>query len=159
MFTFGLEAKIGKVAMEWNAAHIVVFGLFVGFTGLPKEMAAEIFYALKADSAQRDITKAAALSALRSNNGSDELIEKVTKVFNDIGRLAGDRNKTVHAGFSVDADGYGRFDPYHPKTEYRQKLLSRLQNDEEILLRITDDIVDLFNEAAEFLEWPEELLS
>ena len=52
-----LAHLVGEINVEWNEAHSWVFGIFSALLG-DHERAKAIFFALRIDSAQRDITTA-----------------------------------------------------------------------------------------------------
>ena len=55
---------IGSVVIAYNKIHWVISVLFVAFSGMPAEEARDVFFALKSDRLQRDITLAAGKTAL-----------------------------------------------------------------------------------------------
>ena len=92
----GQAELVGRVAIKWNSTHYAVYLLFETITGMTA--AWEVFWALKADTAQRDITLGAAVPLLKDQ---PELLRRLRMSFNKLGALAGERNAIVHAAWSV----------------------------------------------------------
>jgi hypothetical protein len=87
-----LVAMIGRVTVSWGDIHYAVFQLFVEITRMPNALAESIFFTLRSDATQRDITSAAAKHVL-----SEDLYVRVNTVFRQIAKVAGERNVVVHA--------------------------------------------------------------
>ena len=85
-------AMIGRVTVSWGDIHYAVFQLFVELTGMPNALAESIFFTLRSDATQRDITAAAAKQVL-----SEDLFNRVSAVFKQIAGAAGERNVAIHA--------------------------------------------------------------
>ena len=92
----GQAELVGRVAIRWNSAHYAVFLLFETITGMTA--AWEVFWALKADTAQRDITLSAAVPLLKDQ---PDILRRLKESFNKLGALAGERNAIIHAAWSV----------------------------------------------------------
>jgi hypothetical protein len=89
-------AMLGKVSLAWNDVHSMVFAIFADLTGMSWERAEAIFFSLKADQAQRDITLAVMADVLSTENDLP-LKELGTALLGQIGSLAGERNVATHA--------------------------------------------------------------
>lgn len=89
-----LATNIGRITIAWNDIHFFVFTMFWRMNGNDPAKAMDIFFALRADSAQRDITAGLANSALAP---WPELQQQAISALNAIGKLAGRRNAFVHA--------------------------------------------------------------
>src|SRR5216684_2202670 len=61
-------AMIGRVAVAWNDVQFAVSQIFWLLSGMPQKRAHAVFFALRTDAAQRDITNAAALDVLSDDN-------------------------------------------------------------------------------------------
>jgi hypothetical protein len=92
---------IGRVAAGWVDVNYLIYLLFVDFSGMPSEQAKDVFFALKADYAQRDITLAAGQAALAKH---PDLWESFRRLIKEIGGLAGERNAAVHTMWSLHWD-------------------------------------------------------
>ncbi|HEX4739383.1 MAG TPA: hypothetical protein VH331_17685 [Allosphingosinicella sp.] len=156
------EAKVGEIAMTWNGMHVAIFCLFAAVTRLKRAQAAAIFYALKADSAQRDITRAAAVARLSTRKGAaaQQLSQRITSLFDDIGRYAGIRNGIVHGALVFDQFGYGAVDPFNPPsvTSPKHRLFGHLDREATRIDELAERTVAIFNETAEFLKLPPKFL-
>jgi hypothetical protein len=84
---------VGMVAVSWNGAQESLYLMFVVLMGLRKPEAEAIFFTLKADSAQRDITRELAKAVLAHNA---DLLKRTTEAINAFDRLAGERNAAIH---------------------------------------------------------------
>jgi hypothetical protein len=84
---------IGMVAVSWNGAQESLYLLFVVLMGLKKPEAEAIFFTLKADSAQRDITRELAKVILASNA---DLSKRTTDAITAFDKLSGERNAAIH---------------------------------------------------------------
>jgi hypothetical protein len=93
---------IGRVAMAWNSVQYMIFLLFTRLSGLSPSKAEAIFFALKADAAQRDITSELAAVALKAR---PPLLARCNTILRDIGKRAGERNAATHTIWEVGAAG------------------------------------------------------
>jgi hypothetical protein len=87
-----LAASIGRITMSWGDIHFALFQLFTTATGMPKEAAEAIFFSLRTDAAQRDITAAACRTAF-----PEDLYGRINNAIKRVGGLAGERNVAIHA--------------------------------------------------------------
>jgi hypothetical protein len=88
-------AMLGHVSLAWNDCHFMVFNIFHTLSGMAWMQAQAVFFALKADQAQRDITAALLQSALGTPSGA-AILERGTQLLGQIGGLAGERNAATH---------------------------------------------------------------
>jgi hypothetical protein len=94
---------IGQVVLEWNHMHDMIFHSFWQLSGMSREQAQAVFYALKADSAQRDIT--AALAKVRLSEYPDLQATFLTLI-KQAGQLNGERNAAIHTTWTVSVPDY-----------------------------------------------------
>jgi hypothetical protein len=87
-------ALVGRVSIAWNDVQFEIFKLFAAVSGMPEVRAEAVFFALRNDRSQRDITLAAALNALLDNG---DLFSRCEAAINDAGKLSGERNAVMHA--------------------------------------------------------------
>ncbi len=92
---------IGTVATTWNGAQESLFFVFVALMGMRKPDAEAIFFTLKADSAQRDITGALAKVVLAENT---DLLKRVSDSIKAMDLLAGERNAAIHTMWRAALD-------------------------------------------------------
>lgn len=142
---------IGQVTIAWNGVQAMVHAFFLKFSGMPLDKANAVFFALKQDSAQRDIT----LAVCRTSLGEGASIwPRLKGCFNAIETLAGERNATIHTLWAIQMPA-GVLIP-HPTAIHHRKLqvanhrqqFKRLR--EEIGRRF-DEMVTLFAEAGDAL--------
>ena len=84
---------IGRVVISWNEVQWMVYRLFVTFSAMPPQQAQDVFFSLRSDASQRDLTLAAGKSALATH---PKLWQKFRTAMCDIGTLAGERNAAIH---------------------------------------------------------------
>jgi len=84
---------IGRVVIAWNEVQWMVYRLFVVFSGMSEDQAKDVFFSLRSDSTQRDLTLAAGKSALAK---SPTLWNKFRITMCAIGTLASERNAAIH---------------------------------------------------------------
>lgn len=81
--------------MAWNGAQEMLFLLFQRLTMAKPDISEGIFFALKSDAAQRDITIAAAKGALKGEE-NEATLKAIKSAIKRLGNLASERNETVH---------------------------------------------------------------
>ena len=95
---------IGSVVIAYNKVQWVISVLFVALSGMPAEEARDIFFTLKSDRLQRDITLAAGKTALA---GHPALWERFETTLEKVNELAGERNAAVHTMWAIDWQYWG----------------------------------------------------
>lgn len=90
---------IGQVTIAWNDVHHLVYLTFEQLSGLSEEMAESLFFSLRSDAGQRDLTMAAARVALQAD---PERLKALTTIINGVGKLAAIRNEAIHTAWAVD---------------------------------------------------------
>jgi hypothetical protein len=108
---------IGHVTISWNTAQSLVFVLFSSLSRLTYDEAQAIFFALKADTAQRDITRELGKVTLAAD---EALASEFSAAFNDLQVLSGQRNAAIHTMWSVLTQE-GRITP-SPTVPYHKSL-------------------------------------
>lgn len=133
-----LVAMIGRITVSWGDIHYAIFQLFVELTGIPNALAETIFFKLRSDATQREITEAAAKHVL-----SEELFDRVTAVFKQIGCIAGERNVVVHAMWATHyPSGHVTPNPW-----VQGPRLLRKQEFDKQFAELEDKLKDLFREV------------
>jgi hypothetical protein len=92
---------IGKINMSWGDCQFFVYIIFVHLMGYDPTKAEPIFFALKTDRAQRDITTALAGVVLGKH---PKLLRKITTTFGNLETMAGRRNDVIHAMWGIQYD-------------------------------------------------------
>ena len=95
-----LALVIGRANIAWNDVHTAIFGLFREMSGMPWAAADAVFFSLRNDSAQRDIT--AALAKVTLSKKPDER-DKLLAILNGVGKKAAERNAAIHTAWFVRA--------------------------------------------------------
>lgn len=85
---------IGQITMQWTTVQVAISYLFRRLSGLDPTRADAIFFCIKSDTTQREMTLALARKVLTP---LPELLEKLEKTFDKIGRYSGERNAAAHA--------------------------------------------------------------
>lgn len=162
--------EIGQLALNWNSMHAIIFLLFQGLTGMPRSMAAAIYFAVKSDAAKRAMTRAAAVSILAISNVAElsekdsvekgEMLARIKTALIKIDALRDARNGAVHGAILLDRRGYMMVDPFFTDMDKNQfTLFGRLQAGEDMLGDVVEQVVTIFNDCAKLLSWPPELVS
>jgi hypothetical protein len=111
---------IGSVVIAYNKVQWVIFVLFVALSGMPAEEARDIFFALKSDRLQRDITLAAGKTALAEHPA---LWERFETILENINELAGERNAAVDTMWAIDWQYWGVPSLYFPKVGFASEAI------------------------------------
>ncbi len=90
---------IGHLTIAWNTAQHAVYSLFEIASDLTPEAAQAIFFAVKSDSAQRDITLALCQVEMRGEDS--DLLPAVENGIRGLNWLAGDRNAAIHTMWDI----------------------------------------------------------
>lgn len=113
---WALAPLIGRVTIAANNAQhlvLIIFDILVR----DGDLARAIFFSLKSDAAQRDITLAAMAVRLR---GAPELLERGRKAFQRLADLSGERNAAIHTIWAVEGSNK-RYSPA-PGAEHHKRL-------------------------------------
>jgi hypothetical protein len=139
-------ALVGHVTLAWSNIHSQVFRIFALLCGTTKRQSEAIFFALKSDASQREITL-----AVINETVSEPLRDKGKAIFGRINGLAGDRNLAAHtmwatlmpAGMIIPNPSVRR--PSRLKDDFElqfQTLIERLRELFRELMKFTQEIVD-----------------
>jgi hypothetical protein len=137
---------IGMVAVCWNGAQEFLYLMFVVLMGMRRAEAEAIFFTLKADTAQRDITRALAKVALAHNA---DLLRRTTDAITTFDNLAGERNAAIHTMWHASTETatiapspyvkhHGALKPDH-RSQFLN-LASKLSDLEDQLFALTQEI-------------------
>jgi hypothetical protein len=126
---------IGRVTMQWTTIQAAVSHLFRRFSGLDPLRAEAIFFAVKSDTIQRDMTLAAARIAL---SPFPDLLERTESLFAKIGRLSSERNAATHTMWAVKMPE-GRVTPYPSSNQHRRlKIDDHRAQFEQLIAQLND---------------------
>ncbi len=95
-----LYRLIGVIAHESSFAHWLVFEMFRIALKMDREEASGLYYALRADSGQRDLTVSVLEDRLAAPEYS-ELLARVKKTFTELGKASGRRNGFIHTPWAM----------------------------------------------------------
>ncbi len=96
-----LARILGQCTLAWTACHTEVFLMFVLVTKMDTEVARSVFFALRADNSQRDIT----LAAIRSCKAKAKIKAAAEKLFDTLRKNSNERNAAIHQMWSRTHDG------------------------------------------------------
>jgi hypothetical protein len=140
-------ALICRVTIKWNTVQMMVYLLFRQLCKLPSDQAQAIFFGLKADSAQRDITRDLAAVVLAPHKA---LADRTKTAISNLDRLAGERNAAVHTMWAVmSLEGDVTPVPglrHHGKLE--KDFTSQFQRLERDLSTLLEQFLELRNDIA-----------
>ena len=95
-----LHRLIGCFAQESSMAHWLIFEMFRTILSMDRDQASELYYTMRADSAQREVTLAVLTDRLTSPEGI-KLLERIKIAFNEVGKTSGRRNGFIHTPWSM----------------------------------------------------------
>jgi len=84
---------IGRVVISWNEVHWAVYALFLELSGMDPDRAKDVFFSIRNDSSQRDMTLTAGKTALVAH---PTVWESFRTTINALDKLAGERNAAIH---------------------------------------------------------------
>lgn len=120
-----LHSLIGRIVVVTNSAHWCVFEMMGILLNTSREDTTPIYYSLKADAAQRDLTKAIATDVLADSRESD-LLARVNSAIDELGKAAGIRNAFIHSHWTMEHSSEGRkwtcAGKPHPKLDLKNPL-------------------------------------
>jgi hypothetical protein len=135
-------ALVGHVTLAWSNIHSEVFEIFSLLCGMQGRRSEVIFFALKSDASQRDVTLAIINEIL-----SEPLRNKAKTLFGRISGFAGERNLAAHTMWATRMpDGN-----ITPNPTIRQPSLLRQDYEQQfntLIVRLRDlfrDMLDLRN--------------
>jgi hypothetical protein len=132
---------IGRVTMQWTTIQAAIAQLFRRLSGLDASRSEAIFFAVKSDSSQRDMTLALARIALNEHH---ELLRRLIKLFNLLGDLSGERNAVTHAMWAVKMPE-GRVTPMPRRGQHRRLKIEDHRAQFDTLLR---DLSQMFRDLV-----------
>lgn len=88
-----LASAAGKVTLAWGSIHGAVFGIFWMSSGMSQEQAEDIYFSIRSDSLQREVTLKSAGHFLADH---DQIRSELKSIFRRIDNLASHRNSVVH---------------------------------------------------------------
>lgn len=155
---------IGNVTIAWNTAQSLVFAIFSVMSRIAPESdnAAAIFFALKSDIAQRDITTAVIESELGTSAHPEhkKLAERLKRPIHKLNSLSAERNAAIHTMWSfVSGDEHenGRVLPssgviHNPVLDINDAA-GQFERLEAKLGSVIDALLSCLTEAREFRAW------
>jgi len=150
---------IGNVTIAWNTAQSLVFTIFSVASGMKYDNAVAVFFALKTDFAQRDITIAVLDSELTGKTPEvEKLRDRIKRPINKLNSLASERNAAIHTMWGyVHEEGDVKVAPqpsvkHHPslKVDDAAAQMVRL---EEKLGSVVDTLIRSLHELGEYRAW------
>ena len=84
---------IGHIVISWNEVHWAVYALFLELSGMDPDRAKDVFFSVRNNSTQRDMTLAAGKNALTAH---PTIWESLRMTINELDKLAGERNAAIH---------------------------------------------------------------
>lgn len=146
-------ALVGHVTLAWSNIHSQVFRIFALLCGLNGRRSEAVFFALKSDASQREITLAVINESL-----SEPLRKKGAVIFGRINGLAGERNLAAHtmwatlmpAGKIIPDPSVRK--PPRLKDDFEQQFQSLIGKLRELfreLMRFNQEIVEEMDQRSE----------
>lgn len=145
-----LYESIGAIVVTMNTAHWLVFEMMSLLLNTSREDTVPIYYSLKADAAQRDLTLAIAADRL-THPIEAGLLSRISAAVNDLGKLSGVRNAFIHTHWMQQSSSSGvRFaceGKPHPKLDLNDPL-----GQAKKLLTSLDELIDRLGDLCDELE-------
>jgi hypothetical protein len=135
-------AILGHVAVAWNDVHWMLYRVFHTLSGMSEAQAKAVFFALKADSNQREIVQALAKSTLL--RWPTELAQFIS-LMKRTNVVAGDRNAATHTMWATHYPS-GRVMP-NPWTPRHGSLTDDY---EQQFLTLTKELREIFRDLITF---------
>lgn len=134
---------IGHVTMIWNMAQHAVFVLFQAVSELPSDAAQAVFFTIRQDSAQRDVTLALCEAVLIKDDA--DILAAIRNAITRLNKLSGERNAAVHTIWNVSEIKERGFLRPNPSIRFHSKKLGpdvrrQFQDLYTELARLTVDI-------------------
>ncbi len=107
---------IGRVTMQWTTIQVAISKVFHCLSGLDATKSEAVFFAVKSDGSQRDMTLSLGRIVLERH---PELFQRMIKLFNSLGDLSGERNAVTHAMWAVKMPE-GRLTPIPSRGQHRR---------------------------------------
>jgi len=146
-----LALLIGRVCMAWNELQYTIYGLFEVTSELEPNAAGAAFFSLKADTAQRDLVQALFSAQFQ---GRPDLVKKLTKAMNEIGKMSGERNAAIHTAWSYWASEH-RMGPSMAWIAHKSLKGNPAHHFSDLVRRIDDQcevIWEVFDEALALMQ-------
>ncbi len=130
-----LAKSIGRASMVWNDVQSEVFFLFKKLSKMDLSSAEAVFFAVKTDASQREMTAALAKIELKDDPNN---LDRVLNNLKEAGNLAAQRNVAIHTAWLVGED-------YMPRLYGRLTRPKALRDDAENQFKeLHDVLVSLF---------------
>jgi len=91
---------IGMVTIKYNEAQAAVLVIFVLLSDLNRDVARTLFFSVKSDAGQRDMTIALANTKLAETHPEDR--RNVVAAIENLSSLSGERNAAIHTMWYLD---------------------------------------------------------
>ncbi len=92
-----ISQLVGKINIEWGDLQFYVYSIFVHLMEDNVLAAEPIFFGIRSDATQRNITASLADTVLKYTAGAEALRKDTKDLFAEIGKLGGRRNDAIHA--------------------------------------------------------------
>lgn len=149
-----LHRRIGLIAQESSFSHWLIFEMFRLILKMDRDEASGLYYTLRADTAQRDLTLVVLSDRLKSVSEL-ELLGRIKSAFDIVGRCSGRRNGFIHTSWAMEF-GTQEFVPgsgmkLHPKLRPTDilgqagDLIDELVDINRTLLSLCDELEELLS--------------
>ena len=143
---------IGRIVVTINTAHWCVFEMMGILLNTSREDTTPIYYSLKADAAQRDLTLAIMADRLTDPTEA-ALAKRIAETINELGKASGLRNAFIHTHWSMNySDNALVVTDGKPHPRLRMNDLYAQGN--ELLVQLDDLITRLLSQCDELEETP-----
>jgi hypothetical protein len=103
---------LGHVTIKYNEAQAFVLHIFINLSGAERHVARAMFFSMKSDAGQRDMTIAMARSLMVDDDYKETAeCKQVVSAIEGLSKLAGERNAAIHTMWYLDSESVGDSPP------------------------------------------------
>lgn len=96
---------LGYVTIKYNEAQAFVLHIFINLSGAERHVARTMFFSMKSDAGQREMTIAMARVLMVDDEGKEtEECKRVIAAIESLSKLAGERNAAIHTMWYLDGE-------------------------------------------------------
>lgn len=95
---------LGHVTIKYNEAQAFVLHIFINLSGAERHIARTMFFSMKSDSGQREMTVAMARVVMVDDRGITDECKRVVAAIENLSKLAGERNAAIHTMWYLDSE-------------------------------------------------------
>lgn len=96
---------LGHVTIKYNEAQAFVLNIFINLSGAERHVARAMFFSIKSDAGQREMTIAMARALMVDDDDAEtDECRRVVSAIEALSKLAGERNAAIHTMWYLDSE-------------------------------------------------------